>query len=214
MTLGVIDGIFALIIFLGLVVGIVKGFYDLITKPIRFFAAICITFLLAGPIIDGWLGPYFMRVVSDGITEALIEKCPELTASNIESIPFLFKTLAFFFRVDTSDAALNSVDGQTIPEALGAAIGAPVGNFIATAVAYLGLFVIIMLLLKIVMDLLGKLLTAGPMHAIDKTLGAVFGVAVSCLICCIIATIVNAVSKDFEGGILYDFLLSLNPFVT
>ena len=214
MTFGVIDCIFALVVLLGLIIGTFKGFYDLITKPIRFIAAICITFLLAAPVIDGWLSPYFSDVITDSITEALIEKCPELTTANTESIPFLFKTLAFFFRVDISGNALSIGENQTVAQALGTAIGTPVGHFVATVVAYLVLFVISLLLLKLIIDLLGKLLTAGPMRAIDKTLGAVLGTAAACLVCCIVATVVNAVAKDFDGGFLYDLLLSLNPFVT
>lgn len=214
MTFGVIDGIFALVIFLGLIVGVVKGFYDLITRPIRFFAAICITFLLAGPIIDAWLGPYFSQLLSGTITQALIEKSPGLAADSVDAMPFFFKALAFVFGVDTSGVVQNLEEGQSVAEALGGAIGAPLGNFVGMIVAYLAIFVISLLVLKIVMGLLGKVITAGPMHAIDKTLGSVFGVAVACLLCCIAATVINAASKDFQGGFLYDFLLSLNPFVT
>lgn len=212
MNLTILDGVLAILLIIAGVIGFKKGFFDLITPPIKLAAGICITFLLAGTVIDAWTGPLFRSLISDSITETLVTNYPELSAQNAgETVPFLFKLLAFFAGVNIEQVALTS--DVSVAEALGSAIGTPIGSFVAMLVTYLALFVIVSLILKFVLAVLGSILTAGPLNALDKFLGILFACAVCSIICCIIATVTVSFASDFDGGFLFDFFLSLNPFI-
>ncbi len=212
MNLSILDGVIAILLIIAGVIGFKKGFFDLITPPIKLIAGICITFFLAGTVIDAWTGPLFRTLISDSITETLATGYPELSGQNAgDTLPIMFKILAFFAGVNIEEIAYDA--DASVAEAIGAAIGTPIGSFVAMLVTYLALFVIVSLVLKFVLAVLGTILTAGPLNALDKLLGIVFACAICSIVCCIIATVTISFSPEFDGGFLFDFFLSLNPFI-
>ncbi len=212
MNLTVLDGVFAILLIVAGVIGFKKGFFDLITPPIKLIASVCITFLLAGALIDSWTGPLFRGLIGDSIAQTLSTNYPELSALNAgETVPVMFKILAFFAGVNIEQTALS--EEGTVAEAIGLAIGTPIGSFVAMLVTYLTLFVVVSLVLRFALGVVGTVLTAGPLNALDKMLGILFTFAICSIACCIIATITMSFSPEFDGGFLFDFFLSLNPFI-
>ena len=211
MTFTVIDGVLTLTVLICAIIGVARGFFATLSKPVRIIASVCLTFCIASPIISAWTGPYFINRFSMSIEEYLIANCGNITAENaLNSLPTLLKLFAFISGVELG-SDLENMTGADIISNLAEKLGAAVGNAVAVAVTYLGLFIILSLLLGVVLSVFNKIFSSGVLGVINKILGLIFGLSIGVVLSCLIASIVSNVSPDFLGGFVYDFFKTFNP---
>lgn len=206
----VIDAVLIVIFLACSGVGIFKGFFSTISKPVRVIAAICITFVIASPIIDQWTGPYFEGLFYNDIYEYLVLNLSEVTSSEaISSLPLVLKIFAAISGIEISGGAEITTDQMitSLSEALAGAIGGVV-SLVAT---YLGLYIIVSILLALVIAILNSMFSKGILGVVNKILGFALGGSVGVVICCIIASIVSGVSDNFVGGFVYEFFKDFSP---
>ena len=212
MTFTVLDGILAGIVLICLIIGYIKGFFAVVTVPIKIIGAGCLTFCIASPIIDGWTRPFFTEQAYGWINNTLIEKCPEITgASAKDSLPLVLKLTAGMFDIDVAAFGEDATTADLISE-ISTALSLPIGNVIATAVTYVALFILILIVLSILTAIIGGVIDSGPLMVVDRTLGVLLGGAISIVICCIVANVTVAISSDFAGGFVFEFFKNFDPF--
>jgi len=202
-SLTILDGVLALVVLIGLFLGFKRGFFEAVTKPLKFIAAACLTFVAANPIISAWTRPLFTEKAYDWIYNSITDKLPEAAGATGESAPLIIRILAAMFGVDTGD---NTI------EAFSEALSAPVGNLIATIITYLAVFLIIFIILSVLIALIGGVVDSGPLAVVDKALGLLFGAAVSIVVACIIANVTGWIAPSFSGGFVYNFFKNFDPF--
>jgi uncharacterized membrane protein required for colicin V production len=207
MNLTIADGVLALIVLIGVIIGLKQGFFKTVTKPLKTIIAIALTVCFALPVIDSWTGPYFTQLIEGEIFKYLTENCPEISAINAaESLPLILTLCVKIFGVQVENITTDAIITE-----LSAQIAAPTGRFVAMVITYVAMFIVFKLILSLLLAILGGVVTAGPLSVIDKLLGFVFMVAVSFVVCCIVANIISYFATDFSGGFVYEFFKNLNP---
>ena len=205
-TLTILDGILALIMVIGLFLGYKCGFFGAITKPLKFIAAACLTFVISNPLISAWTRPLFTGMANDWIYNSIVEKLPESSGLTEESVPLFIKILAGLFGMG------NDATGGTTIESFSAALAAPLGNLIATIVTYLAVFVILFVLLSVLIAIIDGVVDSGPLAVVDKALGLMLGGAIAVVLSCFISNVVSWVAPAFSGGFVYNFFKNFDPF--
>ncbi len=208
----VLDLILPIIIVIGLLLGYKKGFFATVTKPLKLVFALCLTILLAAPIINTWTRDFFTGKVEGYIFSSIMESCPDITAESAsESLPALLE-----FMVRVFDIEFTTIEQAGSAEAVIAAISKemalPIGNLIAVIVTYVALFFVSMILTKIVLAILNKLVKKGLLGRINKFLGLIFGGMLGIIAACIISSIAYKISPEFADGAVSNFFREFNPF--
>ena len=205
----VLDAVLALIFTACAVVGIIKGFFAVVSKPVKILGAICITFVIASPIIDQWTGPYFSGLFYEKIYEYLMVNLGDITSSDaISSLPLVLKIFAAIAGIEFADVGLTT---EQIISKLSDSLAVTIGDVVALVVTYLGLYIVVSILLTLVVSILNGVFSKGILGLVNKLFGFVLGGSIGVVICCVIASIVSAVSADFVGGFVYDFFKNFSP---
>ena len=211
-TLTIMDGVLAIIILVGVFLGYAKGFFSVITKPVKIIGSACITYCIANPIIEAWTRPFFTEKAYGWINNALLEKSPDLSVDTAgESLPFVLRLIASIFKIDVSAAGSAATSEEIIAE-ISKSLSVPTGNIIAIAVTYLVLFIAILIVLSIIVAIIGTVIDSGPLAVIDKILGLILGTAIAIVACCIVANITGSIAKEFTGGFVFEFFKNFDPF--
>ena len=206
----VLDAILAVLFTACAAVGILKGFFAVVSKPVKFVAAIGITFVIASPIINAWTGPFFTNLFYDGIYEYLITSMGEVSSSDaISSLPVVLKIFAAIAGLEFAPGA--DVSSEQIFATLSDGIAGAIGGLVASVATYIGLYFIMSILLTVLLSVLNKVFSKGVLGVLNKVLGFILGGSLGVVMCCIIASIVHAVSPEFVGGFVYDFFINFNP---
>ena len=208
----VLDLILPIIIVIGLLLGYKKGFFATVTKPLKLVFALCLTVLLAAPIINTWTREFFTCRVEDYIFTSIMESCPEITAESAsESLPSLLEFVVRVFNIEftTTDQASGT---EAIISAISKELALPIGNLIAVIVTYVALFFVSMLLTRIVLAILNKLVKKGLLGKINKFLGLIFGGMLGTISACIISSVAYKISPEFADGAVSSFFREFNPF--
>ena len=207
-----LDGILIVVLLVGLLLGYKKGFFGTVTKPLKFIASVCITIVVAAPILNAWTRPLFVGKVETWIYDSLVESGANITAENAtESMPVALRLLAQILNVDVSGIDASS-GTEGLIKAISSAVAAPIGNFVAVVITYVLLFVSIMILLKILIALLDILFARGILGKINKILGLLLGGVFATVTACIIANVAFKVSPEIAGGPITEFFKNINPF--
>lgn len=211
-SLTVFDGILALMVLIGLIVGCKVGFFKSVANPLKLVIAGCLTVCLASPIINAWTRPFFTKHMEGWIYDALLEKCPEVTGETASALmPGILRFFANLFKVDLG-AVGEGATSEDLLHALSSALAAPIGNAVAVAVTYLGLFIILSLLLTLLIFILDSVVSNGPLEVVNRILGLILGFAISAVLACIVANIAGYIAEGEPGGFVYQFFKKLNPF--
>lgn len=208
----VLDLILPIVVFIGILLGYKKGFFATITKPLKIVFSICLTILLAAPIINAWTRPYFSGKVHSWIFNSMIENCPDITAETAsDSLPLLIKLCAAIYDVDFG-AASEATTAEGVIDAIAEQMALPIGNLIAVVVTYIALFIVSLIFTKIMLAILDHLVKKGILGRINKILGVIAGGMFAMIAACIISNIAYKISPDFAGGAISVFFRNINPF--
>ena len=212
-SLTILDGILALIMLVGIFLGLRLGFIGFIAKPIKIIAAGALTVCFSDPILDAWTRPFFTDKVNGWIYNYMLEKCPQLTGDTANSaLPAVLRFIANIFKVDVSALGADATSEQLI-SALTEALATPIGNYLAVTVTYAALFAIFTIILSILVGVIDSAVSStGVLSFINRTLGFVIGTCLAIVLSCIIANIVGRFSDGVPGGFVYSFFKNFNPF--
>jgi uncharacterized membrane protein required for colicin V production len=206
----VLDGILAILILVGLFLGYCRGFFASIPRFVVKILAVCLTFMIASPIVDNFIGPYFADLFKGNIESYIIEHCPDINADNANQVlPFVYVLIAKLFNITFSAGA--ETDAEAFVPELAAKIADPLGHTVAVALSYLLVFIAIYIILKIALALLSACCSKGILKVLNKFLGMMLGFSLAFLGCCVVTLLVSAMFPSFGEGILYDFFISVNP---
>lgn len=208
----VLDFILPVLVVIGLLLGYKKGFFAMVTKHLKLVFALCLTILVAAPIINAWTRPLFTGKVETWVYSSLMENCPDITAQTAtDSLPSILKLTAKMFDVDFT-AAEEASGAEGVIAAISKEIAIPLGNLIAVVVTYVVLFIVSLILTKIILAILNKLVKKGLLGRVNKYLGLVFGGMIAAILSCIVSSIAFKISPEFADGMISTFFRNINPF--
>ena len=204
----ILDIVFGIIILIGLIIGIKKGFISIVSKPIKIVAAIAISISFASPVGSGIIMPYIQEPITDAFAQQIYDNCPDISAETpIEEFPTVLKLVATVFNVEITEDAETTED---VIDQIASAFATPVINAISVAAGFVALIIISSILLSLVFMLLNSVFNTGPLAIINRALGALLMVLFALIICWVVVSFAGD-SLPFRGGFLYEFFKNQNP---
>ena len=208
----VLDLLLPIIIVIGLLLGYKKGFFETVSKPLKLVFTICLTIIIAAPVIKVWTRPLFTDKVHGWIYSSLMERCPDITAETAsDSLPTILKLTAEIFKIDISTSAELS-SAEAIIDAVSEKMAVPLGNLIAVVVTYAVLFFVSLIFTKIMLAILNKCVKKGFLGHVNQILGLITGGMIATIVASIISSVAFKVSAEFASGQISTFIRNINPF--
>lgn len=204
---------YIVIVVLGLIIGIFKGFLKSVLSLVVFIGAILIAYFVSRPLAD-WLGSMPLQ---DSIYQGIYGW---LSSGNEEAFATVVTN-------ENKDAILPQVmESLNIPEVLASKIvpvleanipqeGIELGILICSTITYYVLIVIAfviawilaLIVLTIIKKILKKILTFSIFKVVDRLIGGVAGLAIGVCICLLISYGITFASSMNEG--IYNFFNEL-----
>ena len=216
-----VDVIIAVILVIGAIVGIKRGFFLTVTKPVKWFAAIALAFSLCNTVAVDVVQPIIEAPITNQISEYLSVKCDDITKETAkDELPTVLKIAAGAVGVD-----INSFTGDTSEEVIQQIVdklAVPVIHLLAVVLSFFAIYFLSKILLTVLIALLNSIFESGIFGIFNKILGLIFGLAfafvLAWLFVVILSYIINipAVAntdliKGFRGGFVYDFFKRMSP---
>ena len=135
----IVDAVLVLIVIIGIIIGMKRGFVATVEKPIRIIASIGVAFGLCQPTSEQYIKPWIKKPLVEKMTVFIEEKCSELTAESASSeLPGILKLIAKIFNVDVNTVAEQAT--TSIVNAVGEALAEPVVSLAGVVVSFVLLF--------------------------------------------------------------------------
>ena len=218
----VFDLILVGILLAGAFIGYKNGFIDTVAKPVKFALAIALAFSLASTVGNYIVEPIIGPAISHKLSDILLEKYSEITASNAnESLPTLIKFAASLCGVNIENVA-SGADNVSIIEAVVEAVTAPVVDIMGTIFGFVIAYFVSKILLNIAMIFVNSIVNRGIVGAVNKTLGCVLTLFLAFVVVWAVTSVSEFIlnipviaSADwvegFNGGPVYRFFRSFSP---
>lgn len=217
----IIDIAFVIIMIIGIVIGIKKGFISTVAKPVKFALAVYLAFTFCANLATAVIQPLIAEPVTNQLSSYLTEKFASVTAETVDTLPTLVKLAAGLCGVDIEAVANETGEGSVIAAIVGE-ITAPFAQIVCTAVAFILIFFAAKLVLSVVFAIINKIVDNGFIGVANRIVGCVFTTALAFLVCWGIASIFELVIhlpvfegqawvNEFTGGFIYKFLKSISP---
>ena len=206
----------------GALIGYKNGFIDTVARPVKFVLALVIAFSLARTVGNVLVEPLIGPAISHKLTDILVEKYADVTATTASSeLPTLVKIAASFCGVDIQQVATVS-DGALVIESIANAVAAPVVSLISLVLGFIVAHILAKLVLKFLLILINTLVNNGIAGVVNRTLGCVFTLFLAFVvgwgITCISEFIFNIPAiasasgvENFTGGAIYRFFRTFTP---
>lgn len=222
MTLKIIvDIVLIAIILIGAIIGVKKGLFITVSKPVRLFLAVFLAFKLcdwfAGLVID----PMIQAPLTNQIADYLVKKCGGLTAiQDPKQLPTLLRIAAGLVGVDVT--SITGENTATFISELVNKLAVPAIHFVSVILSFIILYFLLKLLLKIVFSILNGLVDNGILGVLNRTLGFVFNTAFAFVISWALVSLFsyfisipaiasNEWAAGFDGGFVYKFFKNMSP---
>ena len=217
----IVDAIIVLILLIGVILGIKRGFVEIVAKPFRIVASLGVAIGLSKPFGEQYIQPHIQNHLVNRMTDLIEKKCGEIVAGSASSdIPTILKIVAWAFGVDVDTVAQGATD--SIVKAVVDALAQPLANFGARVAAFLVLLIVTSIVCWLLFKIIGLVLRSGPLEVVNKGLGLIFGALFSFLLVWSLAyglayvLTIDVVSstevfKDFTGGPIYLLVNKINP---
>lgn len=185
-----------------------EGFVKSFLGSLKYVLALVIGYLLAKP-VGAWISTrYLFNIINpwvsgnfrDMLTEAdskinlkeLVDQLPDIAISFLDKVGFSFDSII-------SEGENSLLTAENVSE-ISASISGHVSLFISSAIAFLLVFILSLLLLSIAIFFLDKLFSTPGLKQINRGLGFLFGLICSFInlivICSTITLILNIVGVD------------------
>ena len=213
----IVDIILALIVLIGAIVGLKRGFILTVAKPVKFVLCLIIAFSLASSVATEVVEPMVGDALENQMTDFLTEKIEESQDGEFE-IPTLIKLAAGVLDID-----LESFESaENYADAMVSSIAQPIIHLVSTVIAFFILYFVSKIVLGILLKLLNAIFDRGIIGALNKALGLIFSTFFAIVIAWCAASLFEFVintslldgvawAQEFDGGFIYDFFKSTNP---
>lgn len=213
----IVDIVLALIVLIGAIVGLRRGFILTVAKPVKFVLCLIIAFSLASPVAERVVEPMIGDALENQMTDFLTEKIEESADGEFE-IPTLIKLAAGVLDIDLE--SLESAENYA--EVLISEIADPIIHLFSTVISFFLLYFVLKFVLGILLKLLNAIFDRGIVGALNKALGLIFSTFFSLVIAWCAASLFEflintslldgvAWANEFDGGFIYNFFKSTNP---
>ena len=214
MALNIIFDILLVVILVGgAVVGILKGFIKILSRPLKPILSIVIAMGLCSVVSSAIVEPIISEPVSNQISGFLYENCDNLTPENFdEELPTLIK-----FAATTAGINVNEIlhEGEDV-------IKSVVDSLISPVVAFVLVYIAARLLVSLAFWVINAVFNAGVFGVLNKTLGFITSFLLAIFISWAFVSVVeyvihfpafadSALVADFTGGFFYNLFKQYNP---
>ena len=217
----IVDILILAIVGIGTFIGVKRGFFMTVTKPVKWFAAIVLAFTLCTPFADHVLQPLIEAPITNQITNYLVEECADITAENAgNKMPTILKIAASLADINTdgfSGDTSEAIIGQLVDK-----LAVPVVHLISVVLSFIIVYILAKILLKIVLKIINSILDRGFFGVVNKILGGIFGFLFSFVIAWLFVILFGYAinipliadfewAKNFDGGYIYEFFETMSP---
>ena len=221
MALNIIFDILLVVILVGgAVVGILKGFIKILSRPLKPILSIVIAMGLCSVVSSAIVEPIISEPVSNQISGFLYENCDNLTPENFdEELPTLIK-----FAATTAGINVNEIlhEGEDVIKSVVDSLISPVVTIISTIVAFVLVYIAARLLVSLAFWVINAVFNAGVFGVLNKTLGFITSFLLAIFISWAFVSVVeyvihfpafadSALVADFTGGFFYNLFKQYNP---
>ena len=217
----IVDASLVLILLIGLIIGLKKGFISTVAKPVQFALAVFIAFTFAANLSDTVVKPLVAAPITNQLASHLTERFSEVTAETVDTLPTLVKLAAGLCGVDISEVATSTGDGTVIARIVDQ-ITEPFATIICSVIAFLLIFFAAKIVLSILFAIINKIVDNGVIGVLNRILGCIFTTALAFIVCWGIAAVFElfihlpvfegqAWVGEFGGGFIYKFFKSVSP---
>ena len=212
----ILTGIFVAAIVLGLT----KGFFLTVAKPIKFVLAFVLAFSLCNWFAGAIVQPLIQGPITNQITDYLVEKCSNITfLQSADELPTLLRLAAGAVGID-----VTKIVGTTPEDFIAQLVdklAVPAIHLISLIASFFIVYLLSKLLLKLLFAILNSLFNAGIIGVLNKILGVVFNLLLAFVVVwglttlfgyiINLPTLADTAIANFEGGILYKFFKNISP---
>ena len=220
----ILNVILGLILVCGIYFGYRKGFLRIAATPVRFFAAIALTFVCCAPVSEALVKPLVQEPISNYTADYLYENCRDATAENVEDeLPTLLKMAAGLADINVEEIAADAENkGEAVIDAIADKLTEPLASLVAVAITFVAMYFLSKLIIGILIGILNRMLKGGVLGWFNKILGVVvgslFGIVVAWGTVAILEFLFhssvfagNPYVSEFEGHALYLFFKTYSP---
>lgn len=210
----ILDAVLVLIVIIGMISGVKRGFVRTVAAPVKFVAALVLAFTLCEAVSANFIEGFISEPITNQLRDFMYEKCQHLTADNVSTeLPTLLKMSAGMFGLDVEEIAQTSVNN--VLDAIITALTDPIIRIVGLIVSFILTYIAAKIVLSLAIVLINAILSAGPLGIINKLLGFVFGTAFSIIIAWALVAVADFamgfVGYNLEAGFIYNFFHNLNP---
>ncbi len=208
----------------GVYFGCRRGFIGIAARPIKVFAAIAITVACCGSVGEALVKPVIDAPITNYVSDYLYENCGGLDDGSVgDELPTLLKMAAGISGIDVEQVASDAKDGgRAVIDALADVLTDPVINMISVVIAFVLIYIASKIALGLLLRLINHSLRRGVLGWVNKTVGSLFGLLLSIIICWGAVALLefvfhsplfaeNSTFSEFDGVFLYGFFKDFNP---
>ena len=225
----IILAVFGVAIAFGMKKGFVRTVVDFVGGIIAAVAASVLGRLVSAGIFDAFIRPSLVASLSEKIGETANAAQSSLKeiAKAMEALPGFLKEAVegYGFTPETVSGALSdSSGGQSLAEGIIDTAVAPVVTSMVNVVAFIVLFAVLMLLVRVVSNVLGKSVRLTLLRGPDSFLGGALGLLKGALLIFCVMMLMKIISgwtenyappfsdEVFETSLLFRGMYEINPF--
>ena len=215
-----LDLLLVLILVIASYLGYTRGFFNMLTKPLRLLFCLWFAFSLCTFVGERMILPLIEGRISNIISDFLYEKFAVLrTDQAIEEIPTIIKIAAAVFdlQIDYSQDFFEQAAERLILSVI-----SPTVKLISIAVAFLILLFVSRLMIDLLINVLDSILTLGLIGSVNRILGVLLSSAFGFFAVWGLVTVTDMllnsqmlvhlqIVNDFSGGPIYKFFQSFSP---
>lgn len=188
----------------GGIFGYRRGLFRLAFMPIRFFVCLVFAFCFFKGVGDNLVFPAVAPAVENYLKELLAEHIQ--SDNTVESLPTLLKIFVGLSTLEGNGNTEWTLDG------LLEMLAAPFSALVSRIIAFVILFILAILMLKLTVFFVDRLFDRGIIGRINAILGVLFSCCISALLACCFVSLLDYLLfldifsvGDFSGGVLFRF---------
>lgn len=216
----IVDVILGIILLIGVIWGLKKGFIKAIAKPAKFILALLLAISLSSFVGEKVVKPMVQKPIVNKLSESLTDKI-EKGIEDVDDLPTLVRVAAELADIDVNSIS-DSGATENMVDAILVAVTDPILNLISSVIAFVLLYILLRVILGLVFSFINSIVENSPVGTANRALGCVvmtvFMFMVAWLLCLTSDIILNipAISRSeamqgFTGGWLYNFFRRLSP---
>lgn len=204
-----IDVVLVLIMLVGLVIGYLRGFVKGMRRPIRFFGAIALAFLLSDVVSVNIIEPIINAPLSSQIESAVFESYSDGDG---------FPTIVEYF---ASVSGVDLYSQESVHEAV-LAVTSPIVHFVSVIISFVLLYFVSKLVISVLFALINGIFENTVLSVPNRIAGAVFNAFLTFVIAWVFVSLFEFLIhtsplsgaewvSSFEGGYVYNFFREFTP---